>query len=339
MSSSGSALLTFAMLLGPASSAWADPASDARDKFQHGVQLFREHRYTEAREAFEEAYRILPNGRVLANIAASFVGEGRPAEAIATYRRFLSEGNEGQSATAREVARREIARLRASIGDVALAIEPAGAEIIVDGRAVGVAPLAWPLALTPGQSTLEVRAPGFVPFARTIEIEQGGSISLSVVLQPIRAGGTGGEEAPAASQGQPRPEPPPAGRAEPAPSPPAAPPPSEPTPVGRGPLLWTGVGLTAALAVAATVTGVLTLDQKAEYEDALTSRERRRELYDSTPRLATATDVLLDAAVLTAVLTTALFIFGGPSDDGAGRPGELSLSLDGAPCGGVCGSF
>jgi len=319
-----------------ASQAGADPALDARGRFEAGVRLFRDQRYADARQAFEEAYRIMPNDRVLANIAACLSGEGRAPESVMMYRRFLSEGGDELPARARDEARREIARLRPSIADVALAIEPAGAEVRIDGRVVGVAPLGWPVAVSPGQTTLEVRAEGYAPFARAIDLERGASVSFSVVLQPLGAAAatspSGEEPAPV----EVRPAPPREEHAATAPVPrrprraPAT------TPIGRGPLLWTGVAATAALAVAATVTGLVTLSQKSEYEDEGTSLARRRELYDSTPTWAGATDTLADVAIGTAVATALLFAFGGPSDDDEALP---TLSLGGAPCCGLTGSF
>ncbi len=320
-----------------ASDARADPASDARGRFEAGVRLFRERRYADARQAFEEAHRILPNGRVLANIAACLASEGRVPESVVMYRRFLSEGGDDLPARARDEARREIARLRPSIADVAMAIEPAGAEVRIDGRTVGVSPLAWPIAVSPGQTTLEVRARGYAPFARAVDLERGASVSFSVVLQPLGApaaeSDSGAEPAPVEVRPVPTRDEQTATAVRRRPHRvPAT------TPIGRGPLLWTAVAATAALAFAATVAGLVTLSQKSEYEDEGTSLARRRELYDSTPTWAGATDVLADVAIGTAVVTALLFAFGGPShDDEPSQSGTLSFG--GAPCCELTGSF
>ena len=80
----------------------------------------------------------------------------------------------------------------------------------------------------------------------------------------------------------------------------------------RHALLWAGAGLTAALAVGAVVTGISTLRGQSEFEDAGTSRARRRELYDRTRGLALVTDILIDTAAITGLATLGLYLFGAP---------------------------
>ncbi|MBI2897315.1 MAG: PEGA domain-containing protein [Deltaproteobacteria bacterium] len=302
--------------------AQADPASDARERFQEGVRLFHAAEYAAARAAFEDAYRILPNGRVLANIAACWGGEGRNAEALLTYRRFLGEA-EGVPQRARDEAQAEVDRLRPLVCDILVAVEPARAEIFVDGRSHGVSPLPLPISVEPGRHTVEVRAEGYSPFPRTFDCQAGSETDLSIVLDqpeapraPAQAAHSSGSRA----GSEPRvPEEPPTA--------PAA------TPLGRGPLLWAGVVATGALAVGAAVTGLLTLSQKSEYEDTGTTLQRRGELYDSTATLAMVTDILVDAAVAFGVATVVLYLVAGPDDDEVAPGGAVSLSCGvGAGC-------
>jgi hypothetical protein len=297
--------LTILVAIASAAPARADPESEARARFRAGVASFQARDFAAARHAFEEAHHLFPNPRVLANIAACFDREGRPADAVRTYRRFLEEAEDIEP-TVRRGAEREIARLRPIIGELVLAIDPPGAEVHIDDGIGGVAPLASPLAVAPGQRLLEVRAPGHAPFSRSLDVAAGQQINLSVVLQPIATA-----------------EPPAEPRMEAVPEPPTRPEPMEArppatTPIGRGPLLWTGIGLTTALAAGATVTGLMVLSSRDEYHDQTTTLERRQELFDSTDTLATITSVLIDAAIGAAIGTLALFLLGGPDDEGDG---------------------
>jgi len=312
---------TLVALLGVAAPASADPSDDARAKFREGRALFARREYAAARAAFDEAYRILPNPRVLANVAACFAEEGRPAEAVHAYRRFLREGGIDAPEAARREAQREIESLRPRVGDLLLAVEPSGAEVLVDGERIGEAPLPWPLALAPGEHLVEVRAPDLAPFSRTLNLEAGQEANVSVVLERVAAQPAPAAAVPAEPEGRTA-----------APSRPAAPRETE-APLGRGPLLWTGIGLTVLLAAGGAVTGLLTLSRKNEYEDPETSLPRRNDLYDSTRTLALTTDILVDAAIVTGLATAALYLVAGPDDPEETAVATLHLYQGGATCG------
>lgn len=290
------AVLGVLVLASPA--ARADPAADASARFQEGRQLFRERQFTRAREAFEAAYAILPDPRVLANVAACFASEGRGREAVAAYRRFLRDAGPDVQAASMNEARAEVTRLLATLGDLALIVEPEGAEVRIDGEVAGAAPLPGEIALAPGAHRVEVRAEGREPYTRDLELAAGQRVDLRVVLEAPR----------------PAPPPPRMVMEEITPLPP--PPPPE-TPLGRGPLFWSGAALTGAVFLVGIVTGSIALAQQGAYEDPDTSVARRRELYDSMNSLATATDVLLDTALVLGAGTALLYFLAGPEETAA----------------------
>jgi hypothetical protein len=87
-----------------------------------------------------------------------------------------------------------------------------------------------------------------------------------------------------------------------------------------------GVSATAALAIAGAITGALALSQQSEYEDPGTSVDRRREIYDDRTTLPLVTDILIDGAIVTGLLTAALFLFAGPEDDDAEGTSTLTIA-------------
>lgn len=311
------AIVSALVLAGAA--AHADPAADASARFQEGRQLFRQGQFARAREAFQAAYDILPDARVLANVAACFASEGTARAAVQTYRRFLREAGPDVPPASLAEARREVTRLVATLGDLVLDVEPAGAEILLDGVAIGTAPLAGEVAVDPGPHRIEVRANGLEPYARDLEVAAGQRVDLRVVLEAPRP-------APAPAQVTP-PMPPPVEIVPPAPAPPAAP------PLGRGPLFWSGAALTGTLLVVGIVTGSIALAQQGAYEEPGTSLARRRELYDSMNSLATATDVLLDAALVLGAATALLWYFAGP-EESAAAGASATAAAAAAPPGG-----
>lgn len=67
-------------------------------------------------------------------------------------------------------------------GELVLSVAPAGAEVIVDEKLVGRAPLAAPLRLEVGLHRIEVRAPGVDPYSEMIAIAEGETVRTEIDL-------------------------------------------------------------------------------------------------------------------------------------------------------------
>jgi len=267
---------------------------EAATAFREGLRQFGQEDYAGARASFEQAYRIQPNVRVLANIADCFAHEGSIAEAVMTYRKFLAEAGDDIPTAARRLVERRVTSLRAQVCDLRVTAEPAGATVLVDGTEIGTAPLPDPVAISAGEHRVQVRLEGHETITRTVQAREGADLVVAVTLPAVQS-------APVESVAPPPPAP--------------EQPPVHSAALGRGPLLWTGIGLTAALLVTGTITGLVALSEHSEYQDPHTAPDRRRELYEGRNTLPLITDVLLDGALLTGLATGALYLFAGPRQD------------------------
>jgi hypothetical protein len=66
---------------------------------------------------------------------------------------------------------------------------PPDAQILIDGRQVGVGSVFDDVPISPGPRHLEVRARGYEPFDTTVVIEAGGTVSLGRVTLKSRGAG------------------------------------------------------------------------------------------------------------------------------------------------------
>jgi hypothetical protein len=69
-------------------------------------------------------------------------------------------------------------------GSLAMKVSEEGADIVVDDRIVGTAPLSAPLSLSGGHHLVEVRKKGFIRFAETVKVTRGSALVRAVVLRP-----------------------------------------------------------------------------------------------------------------------------------------------------------
>ena len=77
----------------------------------------------------------------------------------------------------------EIVRMRAAMGRLVVAVSPADAMIIIDGKQLRGRYDRW---RKPGDVRVEVLAPGHQPAVRTASVTGGGATNLEIVLAPLR---------------------------------------------------------------------------------------------------------------------------------------------------------
>lgn len=241
--------------------------SMARERFKEGVTYFDKKDYAKARVAFLQAYALKKHPAVLLNLAQSELRSGHEAAAAQHFTQYLREHKDA-SETERQSAETGLSAAKALVAEVALEVEPGGAEVSIDGESVGTSPLPHPLFLPPGSHRATARKDG-----RTT------SIDLSVVAgQATRASlRLSSSGAPTAG---PAPLPPrraPSGHDTPASvSPPVdaePPPPAEPSSsrkpfiswVASTPVALIGVGLTGVGLIGG---GAFSLGSKIAYDDA-----------------------------------------------------------------------
>lgn len=179
----------------------------ARRRFQEGVKFFDQKRYEEARGAFLQAYALKRHPALLLNLAQSEIRSGHPAEAARHFAGYLREATSA-SQLERGEAEKGLREARAKLARIQISAPP-GADVFVDGEAVGQAPITDPVDVTPGTHNIEARLGG-----------KSASTSVAVLVSRLAAATVTFESAP--------PPPPPVPTAEALP--PASPPPSAPPP-------------------------------------------------------------------------------------------------------------
>jgi len=161
-----------------------DVAVAAEAAVQRGLEATARGDHAAALDAYYEAARLVPN----ANVPHKLAGEalealGRWVDAMAEYDRYLALNPTGKAAPdvrARldRIAQDHVATLEAQCA-------PDGAEVLLDGRLVGVTPLGPVRVLAPGRYALEIRAVGRISQSESIQIAAGAAHVIRCELPPI----------------------------------------------------------------------------------------------------------------------------------------------------------
>ena len=135
--------------------------SQAKARFDEGVNAFREHRWTDAVQAFRQADAIAPSAPLSFNIAKAYEHLEDTVGALRWYRDYLRRSP--QAANAAEVQARVVTLAAAlavrGVQQLTVLSTPSGAAVSIDNAQVGTAPVT--LELAPGQHLVRLELPGY----------------------------------------------------------------------------------------------------------------------------------------------------------------------------------
>jgi len=268
-------LLSFLVIAGLSHARAQDDAERARVAFDRGVRTFQENNFSDALEAFQEAYRLRPHPAVQVNIANCFLNLDRPVEASTHFQQYLQEAGDSVPRARRTEVEQELERARAEIATLAIT-GPPGVGVSLDDTSRGVTPLEAPIEINPGTHRVVLTAPDGRQRTERIIAVDGQRIALDVGALP-----TAGSESAIAL-------------------PVAAPPhPNEPSDRSDGPGVPVGTwiaGGTALVALGvAIVFGANALSQASEFDSIVEDIQSRRRNDPQIPRLQAEGQAVADA--------------------------------------------
>jgi len=167
------------LTVAPATAAAQEPSerdlARARSQFRSGMAAGEQGRWEEARDAFEEAYGILPRPRILLNLASAQMHTGRLIDATASYRRFLDEVTSGPDVQYRAGVEDELGRLEARVARLRIEVDGArpGDRVMLDDRELSRADLANEVLADPGSHALVALRDGHEVAREPLALDEG----------------------------------------------------------------------------------------------------------------------------------------------------------------------
>lgn len=175
-------LLVLAILGAPAFASAQEPTAEqraqARTLYTQGQTEFAAHHYQQALDAFQGAFRQVPNPVVLLGVASAQEQLGQREEARLTLERYLILRPDAPDRAA--IATRIAALPAPTTGTVHVACTPAGASIELDGHTIGTGTVET--AATAGSHELRVSLEGHDPITRRIDVTAGHRVDLELAL-------------------------------------------------------------------------------------------------------------------------------------------------------------
>lgn len=160
-------------------------ADDVEALVKQGVEFRRQGREKEALELFRRAATIKETPRILAQMAFAEQALGQWVEAEVHLKSALENKNDPWIEKNTVVIGGALKNIAAHLGTLEVWGTPAGAEILVDGQAMGTLPSSGALRRPLGEVTVTVRHPGYVDVTRVVQVERGGLVRENIDLHPL----------------------------------------------------------------------------------------------------------------------------------------------------------
>ena len=160
------------------------PSQEPReqDLISTGVELRRQGRDAEALGAFERAYAQHPSPRAAAQIALAHHALAQWREAERGLLEALDSPGDPWIVHNRVYLEESLAVVQAHLGWLEVDSNVGGAEIWLGGQPYGRLPLTTPLRVVAGEVIVEVRAPGYAPIQRTLQVAANSRVDAAFPL-------------------------------------------------------------------------------------------------------------------------------------------------------------
>jgi hypothetical protein len=173
------------LALAVATTAAGQPPLGGDALIEHGIQLREQGHDDQALVEFRRAYAVTPSPRARAQMGLAEQALGQWVLAEQHLREALAAESDPWIAGRRSILATAAAAVARHLGSLAVSgAGPANARVFLDGVDVGPLPLTSPVRVETGSRLLEVRAQGFYPVIRTIEITAGATARETVTLRP-----------------------------------------------------------------------------------------------------------------------------------------------------------
>ena len=168
---------------------------EARRRYQEGNAAMKLHQWQRAYDAYLQAWKQRPHWQVAGSLGEVELTLGKSVDAANHLAFFLSEAKDVAPEETKRV-REWLGKARATTSRLTLTTAPPGAEILVDGVAIGQAPLRDEIHVDPGRHVVTYRQGACVATA-SVELTAGQSQEIALRCEPTTPDRKVGVAAPA----------------------------------------------------------------------------------------------------------------------------------------------
>jgi cell division septum initiation protein DivIVA len=175
-------------ILAQASPSAGDPQAKAQAQalLGQGTKLYQQGDVAGALEQFNAAYAAYASPKLMFNIGQANRDLRRPVEALEAFEKFLAGAADAPPEMIAD-AHKSVSQLQEKLGRIQIDCETAGAEVSVDGKSVGLAPVPDPIWATPGRHQVTAKHASTAPALEDVDVTAGSVSTVTLQLRPLAA--------------------------------------------------------------------------------------------------------------------------------------------------------
>lgn len=200
----------------PAPSGHALTASDMVESskradalFKKGKQAYAAGKLQEAYEGYLQAFDLKKSHDICSNLANTEALLGRKADAANHLARCVRDFPATEGDAKRKKIEKRLRDARAEVGAVRIAASERGAEVFIDGRSIGMAPIAFEVYAEPGEHVVEAKLALHATATAKVVVVKGGADQapqdVMLTLLPLRVAAEARPGTAPAAEGAPAP--------------------------------------------------------------------------------------------------------------------------------------
>lgn len=174
------AILIILEVFGFGNNIFAQSHKQVEELAKRALNEYDSGRYEEALRLYREAHSIMPLAKLSFAESRCLEALNRYDEALSVLTRALKE-NPDKDLKKRIEQRINFYKEKLKFGRLVLMVSPLGAEVTIDDRVVGKAPIS-PMDISPGVHKISVKYPGFAQVTQTVEVKGGVDTKLEITL-------------------------------------------------------------------------------------------------------------------------------------------------------------
>lgn len=152
----------------------------ARELYNEGRELYGHQQWAKAHASFLAAWSLKEHWQIAGMLGHCEIELGRYRDAAAHLAFSVRTGAGSASDEEMERLRKALQVARERVGAIDVQAEPAGAEVLVDGKVAGTSPLEDPVFVEPGKHLLQARMGNKTSPDVTVELGAGGTRTISL---------------------------------------------------------------------------------------------------------------------------------------------------------------
>lgn len=169
--------------------AQAPSAAEAKTHLTAGTKATQAKDWSKALAEFEAANKAQPSADALEGVANAQYQLKQEVEAHASYDEYLKKYGASAPKAKRTLAETRLKELGERTGTITVSSSETGAQIAIDDKPVGTAPLAAPIRVTVGPHRVRITKDGFAPVDQAPSVTANATITVTAKLEAVSSKG------------------------------------------------------------------------------------------------------------------------------------------------------